>query len=49
MWEDREVLLEMFLRSCEDPRAILWWKGMGESRRGGKEDKIYRIGESRLR
>jgi hypothetical protein len=37
MWlEDREVLLEMFLRSSEDPVAILWWKGMEGSRGAGE-------------
>jgi hypothetical protein len=29
IWFEDRVLLEMFLRSCEDTRAILWREGMG--------------------
>lgn len=44
IWFEDRVLLEMFLRSCEDTRAILWREGMGRmSRRKRGEDETRYI------
>jgi hypothetical protein len=43
IWFEDRVLLEMFLRSCEDTRAILWREGMGRRVEGGGEDETRYI------
>lgn len=49
IWFEDRVLLEMFLRSCEDTRAILWREGMGRIVEGGDGgiETIYRFAISR--